>query len=109
MEAYENNEQTSPKTETLFSLEGDRPIYLTLAAGALASVAAVPVILAVLGAVPVIKLLWAAFLAGFTLACGTLMLIAIGSVVRQALVSAKAHTPKASTPSAPAGGKLAFE
>lgn len=108
MEAYENNEQTTPNTP-FFSLEGDRPIYLTLAAGALAAVAAVPVILAVLGAVPVIKLLWAAFLAGFTLSCGTLMLIAIGSVIRQALVSAKTRAPKESTPSAPAGGKLAFD
>lgn len=88
---------------------GDQAIYLTLAGSALATAATVPVMLAVWGPTPMLKLMYAAVLAG--LLVGMTGLFVVGSAVGlmrvvRAMRSGQA-IPKVK-PSRGLRGKLAF-
>ena len=113
MEAYETDVM-EPVSQTGSRIDpADRPIYLALAGGAMASAAMVPLMLAVFGPVPMINLLWVSALAGFLLAVGVLFALAMVKHVSKAVDAVKAFTGRSSdrsedqTPSMP--GQLAFD
>lgn len=115
MQSYETPEtivhETQPETQAPAesTWTGDRPIYLTLAVSALASVAAVPVILAVYGPMATLKLLYPSLLAGLLVGMSGLLIAGlVTSGVRAVKAARGGQSVRAPRPTGKLRGKLAL-
>ncbi len=103
---HETDSQT-PSPENRWT--GDRPIYLSLAVSALASAAAVPVILAIMGPMETLKLLYPSLLIGLLVGATGLLVAGLATNLVRALRAQRTGQaiPQAK-PSRGLRGKLAF-
>ncbi|MEM6854172.1 MAG: hypothetical protein AAF911_14885 [Planctomycetota bacterium] len=104
---FEYDAEAPETTENAWT--GDRPIYLTLAASGLSFVAAVPVMLAILGPLEVWKLLYACLLIGLLVGTSGLLVAGLAVSAKRALQARRTGEAGPSTkPTRGLRGKLAF-